>query len=522
MILPALLLSLGAPGAGPVPPPVDVRLVVVITVDQLRGDYLARWAPLYTGALRRFNTKGAVFPNARQDHAMTETAPGHATILSGRPPASTGIVSNVKGVPDAEAPLVEGPDGVPGASPRRFNGSTLADWLLAKDPQTRILSVSKKDRGAILPIGRQKTNVYWWARGMFTTSTWYRDSLPPWVRQWNGRWTAGAEQLAGGAWTPLLARDKYAAPDTVPYPVGRRDVAFPHAYPGDGLNLSAFAEAFPLMDSLTLDFALAGVRELKLGKRAKPDLLAVSLSTTDAIGHAFGPDSRELQDMVLRVDLWLGRFLDQLEGIVGKDKLVVVLTGDHGVQSFPEVPRAAGRSGGRAWPTSVLAEAQQALTTRLGRPVALDFENGLLMTDVAALKTAGIDTDSLAAALAAGIAADSAVSLVFTPKTLAAAPASDEQARLWRRTIPPAQGWLVAANAKLGWIWASRPGGTTHGTTNVPDMNVPVAFLGKWITPAVHQRIVTTEDIAPTLATLLAADPSEELAGKPIPEVLPK
>ncbi len=157
-----------------------VSLVVVITVDQMRGDYIARYAAQYTGGFARIASQAALFPRGVQDHANTETAPGHSTILSGREPTHTGIASNDRGVPDPLAPLVDYAG--PGASPARFIGTTLVDWLHNADTNSRVLSVSRKDRGAILPVGRAKGSVFWWADGAFTTSRYYADTLPAWVR----------------------------------------------------------------------------------------------------------------------------------------------------------------------------------------------------------------------------------------------------------------------------------------------------------------------------------------------------
>lgn len=142
-------------------------LVVFITIDQLRGDYITRFGPQFVGGLHRFDVAGAHFTKAYHDHANTETAPGHAATMSGRFPVHTGIAANLTGVNDPTAPLIESAD--LGASPRRFVGSTLLDWMRAADRQTRFLSVSRKDRGAILPIGRSRGDVYWYAsNGTFT------------------------------------------------------------------------------------------------------------------------------------------------------------------------------------------------------------------------------------------------------------------------------------------------------------------------------------------------------------------
>ena len=173
---------------------------MLIAVDQLRGDYLDRFGTQLNGGLARFRTQAAFFPHAWQDHSNTETAPGHATMLSGREPVHTEIISNNRGVPDPSTPLI-GASGT-GASPRRFNGTTLYDWLLVRDPNARVLSVSRKDRGAILPIGRGKGDVYWFADGMFTTSRYYADSLPAWVTQFDA--TIPFDRLAGSQWKLLL------------------------------------------------------------------------------------------------------------------------------------------------------------------------------------------------------------------------------------------------------------------------------------------------------------------------------
>src|SRR5438552_10069519 len=200
-----LLLALLGIGSLPAPRP---RLVVVITVDQLRPDYLDRYRSQLTGGLGRLLRQGAYFADAYQDHAVTGTAPGHSTILSGRWPAHTGIISNVIGVSDSSAPLLDVPG--PGASPARFRGTAFFDWLKAAEPSARALSVSRKDRGAILPVGRAKQQVYWYQGGSFTTSRYYANSLPAWVRAFNARRIRS--RPSGRAWTLLLPASAYPEP----------------------------------------------------------------------------------------------------------------------------------------------------------------------------------------------------------------------------------------------------------------------------------------------------------------------
>jgi predicted AlkP superfamily pyrophosphatase or phosphodiesterase len=313
-------------------------LVVLITVDQLRPDYFTRWPGQLTGGLARLYDGGAVFTRAYQDHAITETAPGHASILSGRFPRSTGIVQNVAGVGDPQAPLLAGST-MAGASPFRFRGSTLTDWLRFKDPRTRALSVSRKDRGAILPLGRAQQEVYWWG---------YNGASPPAPGTRHASHLGAAlqrvapvQRFAGRAWTPLLPASAYSEPDSVPAESGGRDYTFPHVLSADPDTAGRTIPEFPWMDDLTMELALAGLRELKLGQGPQTDVFAVSFSTTDAVGHRYGPDSREIHDQVVRLDRMLGVFLDSL--YAGRDpaSVVIALTADHGVAPIPEVRHPA-------------------------------------------------------------------------------------------------------------------------------------------------------------------------------------
>jgi hypothetical protein len=237
-------------------------LVVFITIDQLRPEYPEIFASQMKGGLARLFSQGAVFTNAFQDHGNTETAPGHASTMSGRFPRSTGISANVAGVNDDAFPLI-GARGE-GASPERFRGTVLADWMRKKDPNTRLLSVSRKDRGAILPLGRVKDEIFWYAtNGTFTTSTWYAETLPSWVQTFNARRLP--HQYAGQLWDLLLDSTAYTEPDSVPIEGAGRNFVFPHPFPEIPDRAAAVLAAYPMMDDVTLQFALAGVEARGLG-----------------------------------------------------------------------------------------------------------------------------------------------------------------------------------------------------------------------------------------------------------------
>lgn len=515
----AVLTSLFSPAVLPAQAAIRTRpgLVVLVAVDQLRGDYLLRFKGQWTGGFARILAEGRLFPGGLQDHAITETAPGHATMLSGRNPARTGIVTNALGVADSASPLV-GASG-PGASPARFVGTTLFDWLRAADPGTRLLAVSRKDRAAILPVGRARGPVFWYADGRFVTSRYYADSLPTWVTEYNER--QGPQRLVGTTWLPLLPDSAYAEADAMPFENGGRDFSFPHPLPGTTDSVARLLPEYPWMDSLTIDFALEGIRRLSLGTRPRPDLLVLSLSATDYIGHAFGPDSKELHDHLLRLDRWLGWFLDSLARQVPAGRTILVLTGDHGVTSFPEFAARQGRDAGRTSLEPVVTGALRALGAEPRERYGMGFDSGLITADTGRLRAAGVNVDSLAAAMAGAAARIPGVVRAYTPRTLAAAPRSDIHAGRWRRSLPPGLGWLVCAVVKPGYIWTTTTGWTTHGTSNADDVSVPIAFWGDRIRPGVSSAAARTIDIAPTLGALLGVKPLEPLDGRVLREVLP-
>ncbi|HEU5170038.1 MAG TPA: alkaline phosphatase family protein [Gemmatimonadales bacterium] len=513
-----------APAPAPGRHPGSPQLAVLIAVDQLRPDYFSRWDPQLTGGLARFWREGAFFTRARQDHALTETAPGHATMLSGRLPARTNIVSNLHGVADPASPLLELKDAGLGASPRRFRGTTLYDWLRAADSSSRVLSVSRKDRGAILPVGRSRGQVYWYTGGIFTTSAWYAgaadDTLPGWVREFN----AGQPivKVAGTPWPLLLPESAYSEPDSQVFENGGRDVAFPHQLTPNIDAAAILVVGYPVMDSLTLAFALRGVERLRLGQGGATDLLVVSLSTTDVVGHNYGPDSREVHDQVLRLDRWLGGFLDSLAVLVPRERTLFALTADHGVSSMPEyLVHVRKQTAGRVW----LADLAQELNETVGRAAALrqpfGFEYGLLYGDVASLHRAGVDVDSLAEAVAKKARARPGVAKVFTPASLRKAPAGDDDAALWRRTLPDDFGWVVCAMPQRGWVWSRLGVIAEHGAGHLEDQLVPMAFLGPGIPTRRWQDSVSATDLAPTLAALIGVRPTEPLDGRVLTQVLP-
>ena len=487
-------------------------LVVLVTVDQLRSDYLTRFESQLTGGLGRLLRGGAWFPNAFQDHANTETAPGHAAVWSGRYPRRNGIVSNDRGVPDTTVRLLES-DG-PGASPVRFRGETFFDWLRARDPGARALSVSRKDRGAILSVGRARESVYWFApEGRFTTSTYYADALPRWVRAFNARRLP--ERMAGRVWDLLLPDSAYAEPDSVPFEFGGREVQFPHVLSPDSALAARALLDWPWMDELTLQFALAGVEALGLGRGPGTDLLAVSLSATDGIGHRFGPDSREIHDQILRLDRLLGAFLDSLGRLGDSARVVIALTSDHGVAPFPELYAArTGASAGHVSLRPQLTEVRRALADRGIPAVAFRLEGDQLWVDRGAFAAGGVSLDSAVRVFAERVLAVPGVARADLVREFATADTvHDVIARRWVHSLPPDLPIEVVITLEPHWVWG-RGGDAQHGSPWDYDANIPVVLFGAPFRPGRYEDTVYAVDLAPTLAAGLDVPIRREVDGR--------
>ena len=490
--------------------PKKPALVVLVTIDQFRGDYLDRFGPQLTGGLARLVRGGAVFTNAHQDHAITETAPGHATLLAGRFPRSTRIMMNSIGVADTAAPLLGGGFGT-GASPRRFTGTTLADWLRGANPQTRVLSVSMKDRAAILPIGRSKSNVYWYSPdGRFVTSKYYGDSLPGWVTAWNEH--GMAQGYGGKSWTLLLPESAYPERDSVPEESNGEGVTFPHVLPADGYDAASVVRGTPFMDDITVAFALEGVSQLKLGTGPGTDLLAVSLSATDVIGHRFGPDSREIHDQVLRVDRAVGTLIDSLFKLRDSSTITIAFSADHGVGTIPELaPASMQPRPQRVSLAQPLSAIRAGMAARKLDSLTIAIDGNLVFIDRDAFKAAKVNADSTLDALATALRAVPGVARVDRFPKLLGDSLRDPVARRWAHQFPP--------NVPIELIVTLTPlsifGGNvaSHASGYDYDSHVPLIFYGDGVKPGRMTEFVRTVDLAPTLAAIAGVKPSEPLDG---------
>jgi hypothetical protein len=377
------------------PAPATPSLVVVLTIDQFRGDYLERFRGHFVpGGFRLLLEQGANFTDCRYRHAVTKTACGHAVVLTGVHANEHGIVNNAwtdretlkRGncVEDTGAQLigrpesrggVKLPDTAVGASPRRLLASTVGDELKLRRPESKVIGISSKDRSAILLSGKLADAAYWMDKGTIVSSTHYMKELPEWVRAFNAM--GRVESYFGKTWERLLpaaAYDQLQGPDNMPGEFG--DYGMGQTFPrvvngGSGQITSAYYEAFegaPFKNEVLLAFARGVVENENLGRRGVTDLLCLSFSTNDVVGHNYGPDSHEVMDITLRTDRMLAEFLTFLDQRVGLNKCTIVFTADHGIAPLPERVKGlnANLSAGRVDNVALLKTCEEALNTAFG------------------------------------------------------------------------------------------------------------------------------------------------------------
>ncbi len=491
------------------------RLVVMISVDQLRADLVERYAPAFTGGFGRLLDSGFRFSEASHAHANTETAVGHATLSTGVFPSRSGIVANnwsfmangswedMYAVEDPDARIVGMPD-APGRSPRNLLRGGLADWVLAADPEARVASISLKDRAAITMAGKTRSQVYWIvpAAGRFVTSTYYRDEYPGWVDRFNTEVMPGL--LADTAWTEIVPQDErsLARPDSASYEGDGVHTTFPHLASQETTPQGRVAWLLgkPPADRAVAAFAKEAIDALQLGQRGHVDMLALSFSATDYVGHAFGPLSQEQLDNLVRLDGELGGLFDYLDEQVGRGRWVAALSADHGVLTMPEYLVASGDGAERIDSRARLAALGQAVRETVA---------------------AGGNQDEIASRLARTVKERGLVAQAYTAEDLTVSAAPDSFAVLFRNSYYPgrAGGYLSAYGVEIRFGYhdlVAGPTGTSHGTPYWYDRHVPFMLLGMGIRAGTSATRVYTVDVAPTLAALAGIPVPNDLDGKSV------
>lgn len=496
-------------------------LVVYVAVDQLRGDLLERYDPLFTGGFRRLSDEGFRFLSATHFHANTATAVGHATLSTGVFPSRSGIVENewLERTPDGWRRVYSFEDtmthimGLPvmeGRSPKNLLRGGLADWIAEADSGAVIVSASRKDRAAIPMAGKTRGHVYWITEneGRFVTSSFYADDYPAWVERIN---RDKMPRIFGDSiWeqtVPEGARAMSRA-DTADYEGDGVHTAFPHRFfeetrnpdrPG-ALNRWAYGQPYP--DEAVGVFAMEAVQSLGLGQDAVTDYLGLSFSQADAVGHEYGPLGREQLANLLHLDRVVGELMVFLDQEVGEGRWVMALSGDHGAMTIPEYLVEQGEEASRA--------------------TSEDF--ALLRQTFQTFREAEGDPQEVADSLAATLERLPFVADALSVLELTTPPPADSFVVLMRNSYHSdrwvggsgSQGSGVVFRFVEGYYPSTSARGTGHGTPYYYDRHVPLIFYGAGVKAGVSHDPVMTVDIAPTLAGLAGIGTPFDLDGRPL------
>ena len=523
------------------------KLVLQITVDQMRGDMPMRYKDrLGEGGFRYLMEKGTHYLNAHFAHADTETPIGHAALFTGTVPAHNGIVAGnwldkdlgriVYNVEDDRYPEVgKEPQKGKGRSPKNLLSSTIGDELVINNNgRSRVFSISVKDRGAILP-GGHAGKAFWFSKsnGAFVTSTYYYKDYPEWVKKWNAQKLA--DRYKETSWELMYDASTYmfGKMDDRPYEqdyfgMGR---TFPHPFPSDSPYYYAALSLTPPGDELVAEFAKTLIANESLGQDEYPDLLAVSFSSTDYVGHVWGPSSLEAEDNVLRLDRLLEDLFRYVDTHVGLDNTLIILSADHGMCEAPEFMKSWGFEVGRL--TSATIEKgtiRNAIKDSLGVPaeVIQFYQHPYVYLNESEIEKTEYTVAQIEKAVAEEIlkipgfvAAVTRTDLING--TLAPTPLN----KMIQNNFHPKRSGHVHVVADQFWYFAYEMDDVTelaaiHGSPWRYDTYVPIFFAGHRIPIQKIARPVTPYDIAATIATYLEIKPPSGSIGIPLVEVLPE
>jgi hypothetical protein len=518
------------------------KLLLFLVIDQLRAGAVALHKDTFgPDGFRYLMDNGLWYVNARHRHATTLTAVGHAVLFTGADAAQNGIPANdwfdpvtgdhVYCLEDAASTILGHENrGHDGTSPRNLTSSTIADEIVrASGGASRAFGVSLKDRGAITAAGRfGKAFWYWAPAGEFVTSSFYYTAYPEWVVRWNGG--RPAARYAGRSWDLLADPASYIAgsADDRPAekPPGDLGRIFPHPLPKDTSGpLFDVLDSTPFGDDLTLDFVLTLLDAEKLGRGPSPDVLGVSFTSTDYIGHAFGPDSLEYEDQLRRVDRLLARLLAAVDQSVGLANTVVVLTADHGVDLIPETRIAERFPAGRFHPADVQARLSDALKKkfRTAEDLVRGFYNPCFFLATDKIRRLGLNQAAVEDAAAEILRAEPGVAYAVTRSALVAGAVPDIPVmRMLQASFHPERSGHVFLVQRQGWFLLNEPTSyaAMHGSPYEYDIHVPLFVAGPGIRAGVVGRSVSPQDLAVTLAAYFGVDAPTGSTGVPLWDVL--
>ena len=556
------------------------RLVLVIVADQFRYDYLTRFGPLFGhGGFKRLLNQGASWTNANFDYVPTKTSPGHTAIVTGAPPSVTGIIANewierstatkVTSVGDRTARVVGGIETETPNSPRRLLASTVGDELRAAlGDQVKVIGISDKPRAAILPAGKRANAAYWLGSrsGNVISSDYYFKELPEWLQAFNR--TRPLDKYFGARWDRVLAEREYlkrAGPDSPPWEVIDHAPGFTNAFPhvitgGESSPGRQFYDALdhsPFVNEVIVSIAEEAITHENLGGDEVTDLLAVSLSGTDHVGHRFGPASQEVMDTVLRLDRQIARLLDFVDARVGLKNTLVAFSSDHGVAPLWQYSATKGLGRTRISNSELMQTIRAAIKVRYGDKRDYIFQykeggqnkdaiiNGNVYFNLDALARDGVRLDEITHLAGEAVLKVPGVAGYYTRAQLENCRAQSKGAksvdgprttmnrhargtscltdfvgsRVLRGFDPERNGDLIIMQKQYYYIGDSADP-TSHATPYAYDTHVPVILMGRGIRPGKYHRAAVPADIAPTLSFLLGIKEPDRSQARVLREAL--
>lgn len=534
-----LLLTIHVSFAQSQPAVTRPKLVVGIVIDQMRWDYLYRYYDVFkpNGGFKTMLGEGFTCENTFIPYTPTVTAAGHTCVYTGSVPAVHGIVGNnwydnilKKGVYCTDDDSVETVGSTTSAgkmSPKNMFTTTIGDELkLATNFKSKVVGVAIKDRGAILPAGHAANAAYWYdyKTGDFITSTYYMNELPKWVQDFNARKVVDSlYKLNWNLFLPESVYSKYCTADDKPYenkPLGKATSTFPY-------DLSKFVgkeygriASTPYGNTLTEAIAEAAVKAEKLGNNGTTDMLTVSFSTPDYIGHSFGPNSWEQLDDYARLDETIGKFFAFLDATVGKGQYTVFLTADHGVAHVPNFSIENKLPGGPFNDTKVLSDVNAALKEKFGQDkLVLDFVNYLAVFNNKIIDSLKLDKEAIHKTAIDVLLLQPEIAQAFEIKDVINAPITAKQREMMSNGYFPARCGEVQFILKPGFV-EGNGNGTSHGLWNPYDSHIPLLWYGWGIKHGKTNRETYMTDIAATVSAMLHVQMPSGCIGHVIEEVM--
>ena len=514
------------------------KLVVGIVIDQMRWDFLYRYYNRYAddGGFKRLISQGFSCENTFIPYAPTVTACGHASIYTGSVPSINGITGNFwwdyklnKSVYCTEDSSVKtvGSNTTAGAeSPGNLLTTTIGDELkLATNFQSKVIGVALKDRASILPAGHNANSAYWFdsKAGVWITSDYYMKTIPDWVKKFDSK--KMIDSFYNSGWNTLYPLNTYkqSTADENTYeskPFGNSSKGFPYNLKSNAGNNYNIVLATPFGNTLTAEFAKQAVINEQLGADAITDLLAVSFSSPDYIGHSFGPNSIEQEDDYLRLDKDLGDLLSFLDNKIGKDKYIVFLSADHGVAHVPAFAKDHNIPSGSLDFTIIFDKMQAGLKEKFGQDnLILDIANYQVSLNLALIATSSLKINDIKIWVINYLSGQPGIDRVIDMDDFNKVPLNAKVKDMLANGYHPARSGQIQMVAQPQWIEGFGNGGTTHGVWNPYDSHIPLLWYGWGIKPGKTNRETYMTDIAPTLAALLHIQMPSGTVGKVIPEI---